>query len=140
MMSAQHSRLLERPRYHGTKRPRTSYRVSRFCAVCGAANSFSRIGGWDWLGNFLIALARKRFHKRKDGSCMTAARDYATRLAKLPDRLAAILAKSVAVKGDAFDLDDAEALIMILDIINELDPTLIERNKDKRLSRTRRSS
>ena len=71
---------------------------------------------------------------------MTAARDYATRLAKLPDRLAAILAKSVAVKGDAFDLDDAEALIMILDIINELDPTLIERNKDKRLSRTRRSS
>jgi hypothetical protein len=114
--------------------------VSRFCAVCGAANSLSRIGGWDWLGNFLIALARKRYHKQKEGSCMTAARDYATQLAKLPDRIAAILGKSVAVKGDAFDLDDAEALIMILDIINELDSTLIERNKDKKLARFRRPS
>lgn len=63
----------------------------------------------------------------------------AAKWAKFPDRVAAILAKSVAVKGDAFELDDAEALIMILDIINELDPTLIERNKDKRLARLRSS-
>jgi hypothetical protein len=134
------SRLLIQPRYHGTKRPRTSYRVSRFCAVCGAASSLSRIGGWDWLGNFLIALARKRFHKHNEGSCMNEARDYATILAKLPHRIAAVLAKSVAVKGDAFELDDAEALVMILDIINELDPTLIERNANKRLARSKRPS
>jgi len=66
---------------------------------------------------------------------MAEARDYALRLAKLPDRIAAIVAKTVAVKGDAFELEDDQALIDILDELNRLDDTLIDRNKNKRLAR-----
>jgi len=67
-------------------------------------------------------------------------KEYAAKLQRLPDRLAAIVTKTVAVKGDAFELDDAVALIHILDLINELDHTLIERNANKKLARSRRSS
>lgn len=71
---------------------------------------------------------------------MKQSQEYATKLAKLPARIAAILGKSVAWKGDAFELDDAEVLMMISDVINDLDPTLIERNQRKRLARSRQSS
>jgi hypothetical protein len=73
---------------------------------------------------------------------MDDARTYATKLAKLPDRIAAILAKTYAVIGDeAFKTGISEdvANVMILDLINDLDSTLIKRNANKRLARSRRS-
>lgn len=69
---------------------------------------------------------------------MSAAPLEATKLAKLPDRIAAILSKTVAHKGDAFELDDAEALMQILDLINDYDPTLVERMAKKKLTPKRR--
>ncbi|HEY6231459.1 MAG TPA: hypothetical protein VIW64_09345 [Pyrinomonadaceae bacterium] len=63
------------------------------------------------------------------------AEDEARRLAKLPDRVAAIVGKTYAVRGDAFELADDQALMMIKDVLDEADPTLVDRNKNKRLIR-----
>jgi hypothetical protein len=112
--------------------------LSPTCKTCGAVAT-PALKVWlrrGWQNRVCLALARKRYHRREGGeTCMGRAEEQAFKLAKLPDRIAAILAKSVAVRDDAFDIDDAEALIMILDIINELDPTLIERNANKQLAR-----
>lgn len=64
--------------------------------------------------------------------------EYAVKVAKLPDRVAAVLGKTYAVMGDAATLDSDTALMMILDHIEEIDETIIERNKHKRLTPARR--
>jgi hypothetical protein len=84
--------------------------------------------------NFLQALARRRFQKRGEINGMTT-EEYAIKAAKLPDRAAAIVGKTYAEQGDAAVLADDEALMMIRDLLNELDETLIPRNAKKRLSR-----
>lgn len=61
--------------------------------------------------------------------------EYATKVAKLPERLAAVLGKTYVVMGDAATLDSDAALMMLLDYVEEIDETLIERNKNKRLIR-----
>ena len=133
------SALQVQPRYHGTKRPRTRYRsvwAQAFCPACGAFGRARRQQGqWDWLATFCLALARKRYHKRNEGNCMGRAEDYATKLAKLPDRIAAVVAKTYAVMGDAAEIRDDQALMMIRDLEEELDPAVIDRNKNKGLNR-----
>lgn len=59
----------------------------------------------------------------------------ALKVVKLPDRIAAIVGKTYAVRGDDAQLADDEALTRIRDLLEELDPELIDRNKNKRLSR-----
>ena len=66
---------------------------------------------------------------------MGRAEDQATKLVKLPDRVATIIGKTFSVKGDSWEIDDTQALVMIRDLLDELDETLIDRNKDKRLIR-----
>jgi len=66
---------------------------------------------------------------------MGRAEDYATKLAKLPDRIAAVVAKTYAVMGDAAEIRDDQALMMIRDLEEELDPAVIDRNKNKGLNR-----
>ena len=66
---------------------------------------------------------------------MAKPKEYAAQLQRLPDRIAAIVAKTAAVKGDAWEMDDFEALVRIQDLINALDHTLIERNANKKLTR-----
>lgn len=61
--------------------------------------------------------------------------EYAAKVTKLPDRIAAIIGKTYAEMQDAATLADDEALMMIRDLLLEIDDTLIERNKKKRLSR-----
>ena len=133
----------------GLKHQLVSYigpRGNASCSICGAVSTaaapdFLRRERKGWIWDLALTLARKRHHRNEGGkTCMESAARQATKLVKLPDRIAAILAKSVAVQGDAFELDDAEALVMILDIINELDPTLIERNANKKLARQRMPS
>lgn len=68
------------------------------------------------------------------------AEEYAKKLAKLPDRVAAIVGKTYSERGDAFELADDQAMGMIRDLLFELDETIIERNKNKRLARGRPSS
>jgi hypothetical protein len=66
---------------------------------------------------------------------MSNAHEYATRLAKLPDRIAAIVGKTYTVQGDEASMADDQALSMIRDLLEELDPTVVTRNKNKRLAR-----
>jgi hypothetical protein len=70
---------------------------------------------------------------------MAEAHEYATKLAKLPDRIAAIVGKTFTVQGDEASMADDQALAMIRDLLEELDSTVIDRNKDKRLARNARA-
>lgn len=63
------------------------------------------------------------------------AEQYARWLTKLPDRIAAVVGKTYAVMGDGFEVADDQAVMMIRDLLDEGDETLIERNKHKRLAR-----
>lgn len=78
--------------------------------------------------------ARRRISKGKGVMNMTAD-EYALKVMKLPDRIAAIIGKTYAEMGDAATVADDEALMRIRDQLLELDETLIARNKHKRLSR-----
>lgn len=80
---------------------------------------------------FLTALAERRIERGKGVKGMPE--EYAVRLAKLPERIAAIAGKTYAKLQDDYKLADDEALGMICDLLDELDPTLIERNQHKRL-------
>jgi hypothetical protein len=62
-------------------------------------------------------------------------RKQAVDLVKLPERIAAIVGKTYVVMGDDAKLEDDVALMRIRDLLDQLDPKLIERNKNKRLSR-----
>jgi hypothetical protein len=66
---------------------------------------------------------------------MPEAHEYATKLAKLPDRIGAIVGKTFTVQGDGASIADDQALGMIRDLLEELDETVIERNQNKRLAR-----
>lgn len=54
---------------------------------------------------------------------------------EFPNRVAAIIGKTFLIRGDDWTKSNDEALSRIRDLLNELDPSLIERNKNKRLSR-----
>lgn len=111
------------------------------CDICGAVSTAAAPDGLlrerkGWVWNLAMALARKRYHRKEGGkSCMGRAEDQATKLAKLPDRIAAVVGKTYAVRGDAFEMADDEALGRIQDLLNEYDETVIDRNKGKRLIR-----
>lgn len=133
----------------GLKNELVSYMPARgilACPVCGSISTAAvpdflgrERRGWIW--NFCLALARKRYHKRNGGTCVKKAEEQAVKLAKGYDRIAAVVAKTYAVQGDAAlsgGLSDDEALVRIMDILNDIDPTLIERNAKKKLAPKRR--
>jgi hypothetical protein len=109
------------------------------CGICGSVLSYVATSLYSekrlWIFHLALAIARKRYHRRKEETCMDQPRDYAIQLTKLPDRIAAIIAKTYVVMGDAFEIEDNIALEMIKDRLEEMDETLIERNKNKRLNR-----
>lgn len=107
------------------------------------------------VAEFCLLVAMKRFERRtmllpRNGSQQkeksALAKDpskYAAWLQKFPDRVAAIVAKTYAEMGDdafAHGVPDDVALVMIRDLLNEGDDTLISRNANKRLARPRQSS
>lgn len=60
------------------------------------------------------------------------ARDYYN----LPDKIATIIGKTYTIRGDDPKvIPDDEAIMRIRDLLDELDDKIIERNKNKRLSR-----
>ena len=113
--------------------------IELVCSTCGDTHKFP-VGFDDETEQgskllFLMERGRRRFHKQlKEGPCMADVRDYATKLAKLPDRIAAIVGKTYAENGDSATIADDEALMRIRDLLVELDPTLIQRNKNKKLA------
>lgn len=63
--------------------------------------------------------------------------EEAIKVLRLPERVAAIVGKTFAEMGDGAELADDEALGMVRDLLIDIDPNLIERNKKKRLARAR---
>lgn len=59
--------------------------------------------------------------------------DLTKKILKLPDQVARIVARTYAVCGDDFKLSDEEALIRIRDLLEAIDPEIINRAKKKRL-------
>jgi hypothetical protein len=108
------------------------------CPICGAAAT-PALKVWlrrGWANRLYLALARKRIHKGEGRTnCMPRAEEGARKLAVLPDRVAAVVGKTYAVMGDEAQMADDQALMMIRDLLEDLDPTVIERNKNKRLNR-----
>jgi hypothetical protein len=69
------------------------------------------------------------------GKVTSKARDYASALTTLPDKIAAIIGKTYLVRGDdPKTMPDDEAITRIRNLLEELDERIIERNKNKRLS------
>ena len=62
----------------------------------------------------------------------------AERLLRLFEHIARCVGKTFAVQGDACELSDDEALSRIRDAMEEVDPDIIERNKNKKLNRRAR--
>ena len=57
-------------------------------------------------------------------------------LIRFPERVAAIIGKTYEVRGDdPTCIPDDQALTRIRDLLDEMDDEIIERNKNKRLSR-----
>lgn len=59
--------------------------------------------------------------------------ELARKLRKLPSRIAAIIAQTVAVRGDDYRIDDNQALVRIRDLLEEIDPKIIDRNAKRKL-------
>lgn len=85
----------------------------------------------------LLARVRRANAHGKEVSRLSE-NEYAAKVLKFPDRVAAVVGKTYAVRGDAEEISSAEAVVRIVDMLNEIDETLIERNKDKRLQRGQR--
>lgn len=81
-------------------------------------------------------LLEARLSKKEVNKIQTQLKNQAVNFLKLPERVAAVVGKTYAVRGDDYKLSDDEALTRIRDLLDELDPTLIARNKEKRLSKT----
>jgi hypothetical protein len=84
---------------------------------------------------WLQELALRRFKKGRIKGMPKE--QYAKMLQKLPDRIAAIIGKSYAEMGDSAEFADNVALMMIRDLLLDCDPTLVERNKSKKVARVR---
>lgn len=116
--------------------------IHRFCIICWADRR-ERVRRWlsrnaqetyfrRWASQIVFRAILRR--TRKGVITTQQAEDTATKMLKLPDRIAAIIGKTFVVRGDDFTLEDDIALSKIRDLIDEIDPTAIKRNKDKRLS------
>ena len=79
----------------------------------------------------LLLLKERQEIRQKEVNWM--AEEKAKQILKLPDRIAAIVAKTYVMLGDGFKVDAEEALIRIRDLLEEIDEKIIDRNKNKRL-------
>lgn len=82
---------------------------------------------------FLHALAQNLF-ERKDQQRGRFSPE-AEALRKTIDDVAAVISRTYAERGDYSSLSDDEALILIREVLLRYNPTIINRNKKKRLPR-----
>lgn len=83
---------------------------------------------------FLTVCRAVHGRKPRKGQRWVESKMETMKLLKFPERVAAIVGKTFAVRGDDYKLADDEALMRIRDLLEELDPKILERNKNKRLS------
>lgn len=76
----------------------------------------------------------KRKEVKNMAKTINKAQEFASLLTTLPDKIAAIVSRTYACRGDSYTMADDEALARIRDLLEEIDVRIIERNKKKRLS------
>lgn len=126
-----------------------SGRVVKICKVCRKAKIANKVVKPSDKSEFerhLLTICRllkadyiqqktKGKEVRNVGKVTAQARNYASGLTSLPDKIAAIIGKTYLMRGDdPKTMPDDEAIIRIRDLLEEIDPKIIERNKNKRLS------
>lgn len=105
-------------------------RLTKVCLFCRSSRFRSQRRFW------AITELLEQIYKKKGVMILKGAvKNQAENYLKFPERVAAIVGKTFAVEGDDFKLEDDVALTRIRDLLNELDPTLIPRNRKKKLSR-----
>ena len=83
-------------------------------------------------------LLKKKLAKKevKKLSVTRQIEQQSVKLIKFPERVAAVIGKTYSIRGDDPKvIPDDEAIMRIRDLLDELDDTVVERNKNKRLSR-----
>ncbi|HKV41696.1 MAG TPA: hypothetical protein VJX67_21005 [Blastocatellia bacterium] len=96
------------------------------CVECRARTPSARV-----LRQQLRVIAWRLVEKGRGGTNMPE--ELAIKMRRLPDRLAAIVGKTFAIQGDDASLPDDEALTRIAELLSDIDPHLVARNKGKRL-------
>ena len=79
----------------------------------------------------LLLLKERQEIRHKEVNWMV--KEMTAKVIKLPDQIATIVGKTHAVRGDDCTLSDDQALVRICDLLVEIDPQILERNKKKRL-------
>lgn len=82
-----------------------------------------------------VAKALYSRRKRKSKEVWMAIKKQTLDYVKFPERVASIIGKTFLICGDDYKISNDEAIARIRDLLDEMDETLIERNKNKRLSR-----
>jgi hypothetical protein len=82
----------------------------------------------------LLLLARERqISQGKEVNWMVD--DTTRKILKLPDKIAGIVTRTFVASGDNAELSDDQALMMIKDLLEEIDPEIMtKKNKRKKLS------
>jgi hypothetical protein len=78
-------------------------------------------------------LLLNRDHQRREGSPM--ADDAAAKLAKLHFRMCVLLNKTYSQMGDGFELSDDAVIQWLIDLSNDIDPSMMERTKNIKLKK-----
>lgn len=75
--------------------------------------------------------AQKVRQKRKE-VIFISKEEYATNLVAFPEKVAQAITKTAAYLGDAETMSASEAMVFIYDLLHELDPGIMERNRNKK--------
>ncbi len=82
--------------------------------------------------HFLAKTARGREVKPLSKT-KSKAQTYAEKLIRYPEEVAKIIGKTFLLSGEDALLTDDDALTRIRDLLDDIDPSILEENKDKRL-------
>jgi hypothetical protein len=79
----------------------------------------------------LLERARRANAEGKEVNCVSQ-EEYAARMLQFPDKVAAAVTKTAVYVGDAETLSASAAMVFIHDLLYELDPQILERNRAKK--------
>ena len=82
---------------------------------------------------YMVLLITKELEEKRQRGVYWMVDEMTRKLLKLPDQIATIVGRTFAFRGDGFIVSDDEALNKIRDLIESIDPEILERNKNKRL-------
>lgn len=83
--------------------------------------------------SILVLLGERHGNQEKEVNLM-AVDETTKKILKLPNKVADIVSKTFVAMGDDAKITDDQALMMIRDLLEEIDPNIMTKKKRKRLS------